>query len=154
MGYRIWWLLLTYFPPKVLRCNWDVSKKPSREKVCGSEESFVKKDAKSKLAARKWWDGRLMIKWWIQWSVSYWNKRLIAHGLACMALSITSHALVIFLIWTFTSLPSGLGVHIRQIIWVHDATITYAFERDWAKDHEDAVKSPTVGNNYAIEIYW
>jgi len=27
------------------------------------------------------------------------------------------------------------------------------FERNWAKDHEDKAKNPTVGNNYAIEIY-
>jgi len=27
------------------------------------------------------------------------------------------------------------------------------FERNYAKDHEDIAKNPTVGNNYAIKIY-
>jgi len=28
------------------------------------------------------------------------------------------------------------------------------FERNWAKDHENTAKNPTVGNNYMIKIYW
>jgi len=28
------------------------------------------------------------------------------------------------------------------------------FERNWAKDHKDTAKNVTVGNNYAMEIYW
>jgi len=28
------------------------------------------------------------------------------------------------------------------------------FERNQAKDFEDTVKNPTVGNNYTIEIYY
>jgi len=27
-------------------------------------------------------------------------------------------------------------------------------ERNWAKNHEDTAKKPTVDNKYAIEIYW
>jgi len=59
----------------------------------------------------------------------------------------------------YVFMPTGLTANGKKLklarrqgnYWTSNLLL---FERNWAKDHDDTAKNLTVGNNYAIEIYW